>query len=151
MDWNKYIKWGTFTSTNGVVLKYKWEFDRLNNNFFDRNIILSSILSLAYPYDIVGIHTVNPLILKKVCKAIYYPNTNISEGIVDNKYVLYDDVVTTGTSMLKAIEKYNKKPEKCICIVDRRDDVKHAECKGWNLDIISIISNVLKINLSKKV
>lgn len=135
INWNKYIKYGEFISTNGIKLPFKWEFDRLRNEINDRYIILASILSLAYPYDLVAIHTVNPIDLTHHCKAIYYPKTNISDGTIDSKYVLYDDVVTTGKSMLKAIEYYGKKPEKCICIVDRRDRIE--------LDIISIIE-VLK-------
>jgi orotate phosphoribosyltransferase len=97
-------------------------------------------LSLAYPYDIVAIHTVNPKILEKRCKAIYFPNTNVSNGNISEDYVLYDDVITTGKSMLKAINYYNKKPMKCICIVDRRDEaIANISCKGWNLNVISII------------
>lgn len=143
IEWNKYIKWGDFTSTNGIKLKYKWEFDRLNNYKKDENIILTSILCLSHPYDIVGIHTINPKPLEKYCKAIYYPKNNISDGFVDDKYVLYDDVITTGKSMLKAIEKYGKIPERCICIVDRRDEgTRNVNYKGIDLDVISIIDKL---------
>lgn len=136
IKWEKYIKWGDFISTNKIPLKFKWEFDRLNDYEKDKNIILTSILCLAYPYDIVSIYTINPKILEKYCKAIYYPNTNISDGFVDDKYIIYDDVVTTEKTMIKAIEKYGKKPEKCICIVDRRDEsIQHMV---YELDVISI-------------
>lgn len=151
MDWNKYIKFGDFTSKSGIKLKWKWEFDRLDEEFIDRTIIITSILSLAYPYDVVSIHTVHPFSLRKVCKAIYYPDTDVSEGFIekDGKYVLYDDVVTTGKTMIKAIKKYKKKPERCICIVDRRPEVKSyiKQRAVQKLDIISIIGNVLRVNL----
>ena len=146
IEWEKYVKWGDFISTNGIPLKYKWEFDRLDKYKNDKNIILASILCLAHPYNIVGIHTINPTDLKQRCKAIYYPDTNTSDGIVDYKYVLYDDVVTTGTSMVRAIEKYGKRPEKYICIVDRRDEVtQHVECQSWRLNIISILNKLNKV------
>lgn len=154
IKWNKYIKWGDFTSTNGIELKYKWEFDRLNNYKKDENIILASILCLAHPYKIVGISTINPKSLEKHCKAIYYPKTDISDGFVDYKYVLYDDVITTGKNMITATKKYGKIPEKYICIVDRRDEgkkdvnYKNIDYKGINLDVISII-NKLKINMKQ--
>ena len=149
IEWEKCIKWGDFMSTSGIPLKFKWEFDRLNRSnkeMVDRNIILTSILSLAHPYDIVAIHTVNPRKLKQRCKAIYYPIDNISNGIVDDKYVLYDDVVTTGKSMIKAIEKYAKIPEKCICIVDRRNESKkNIYYKGIELEIISIMDKLQEV------
>ena len=146
IEWEKYIKWGTFKSTSGIMLKYKWEFDRLNKELFDKYLIIASIISLSHPYNIVDIHTVNPVDLKSKCKAIYYPNTNISEGFVDYKYVLYDDVVTTGKSMLKAIQKYGKKPEKCICIVDRRDEGKRNEnYEGMSLNVISVMNKLMDV------
>ncbi len=142
IEWNKYIKWGKFISTSGIELDYKWEFDGLNDNIHDNNLILTSILSLSYPFDIVAIHTINPASLEHYCTAKYYPNTNVSDGSILNDYVLFDDVVTTGKSMLKAIDKYKKPPKRCICIVDRRKEILDVDFN--NLDIISIERDILK-------
>lgn len=146
INWNKYIKYGEFVSTNGIKLEFKWEFDRLSGEKRDAELILSAILGLAYPYKIVTIHSVNPKELSSYCDAIYYPKTNLSDGRLNGKYILYDDVVTTGKSLLKAIKyyekRYNKKPEKCVCIIDRRKkSITDKEC--FELDVISIQKDVL--------
>jgi orotate phosphoribosyltransferase len=35
------------------------------------------------------------------------------------KYVIYDDVVTTGGSILQCIQRIGRNPEFCICIANR--------------------------------
>ena len=152
IEWNKYIKWGKFTSTHGIELPFKWEFDRLEKNERDRELIYISVISSTIPYDLVVIHTVHPRELENYAKAIYYPTTGVfnkrkvfSENRDLGKYVLFDDVVTTGKSMLECIEKIGRKPERCICIVDRRKEaLKSPEDKGWFLDLVSIEQDIIK-------
>jgi len=141
IEWNKYIRWGKFISTSGLTLPFKWEFDRLNEpeNIIESNLILTSILSLAYPYKIVGIHSINPITLEKYCSSIFYPITNCGDGRLDkyDEYVIYDDVITTGKTIQRAIDHYykftNLEPRKCICIMDRREEFQSSD-----MEIISI-------------
>lgn len=144
--WNIYIKYGHFRSTHGIALPFKWEFDRLEREEGDRIIILTSVLSACLLNDLVVIHTVHPKELEKHAKAIYYPQTSLmkKQGGALGKYIVYDDVITTGKSMLKCIEKIGYAPEFCLCIIDRRYEL-HKEILNLsqNLKVISIKRDLL--------
>lgn len=153
IEWNKYIEWGKFISTHGIELPYKWEFDRLENEERDKEIIISSILGFSYPYTLVGIHTIHPNELeKKYCSSIYYPKTNILElryghNIIKDYegYIIYDDVITTGRTILKCIDKIGRTPRKIICIIDRRQEViNKLSFEEKTLKITSIERDILK-------
>jgi len=126
IEWNKYIKYGWFTSTHSIELPYKFEFDKLNDNKRDKEIILAGIICLKHLYDLVAIHTIHPIEVKNFCNTIYYPTTHVFDGSGKRKtrsqlgeYVIYDDVITTGKTIEKCIELIGKKPEYCICIINR--------------------------------
>lgn len=124
IKWNKYIEYKEFISTHGLKLPYKFEFDRLKYNKRDREIILSVIVSLRYLYDLVAIYTIHPVEVTYFCDMIYYPQTHTFNGIKKTryqlgKYVIYDDVITTGKTIKKCIKLIDKKPEYCICIINR--------------------------------
>ena len=126
IDWKKYIKQGAFKSTHGIELPFKWEFDKLETEEMDKEIIISSVLLACIINDLVVIHTVHPKELEKYAKAIYYSQTNYivkKNGGLGN-YFIYDDVITTGKSMLKCIEKIGYAPEFCLCIIDRRKELQ---------------------------
>lgn len=143
IDWNKYIKEGAFKSTHGIELPFKWEFDRLEKEERDKAIIFTSVISACILNDLVVIHTVHPKILRNYAKAIYYPQTNIMKKQTHGDlgaYILYDDVITTGKSMLKCIRKIGYPPKFCLCIIDRRKDITHFSLK---LKVISIKTYIL--------
>lgn len=149
INWSKYIKWGKFTSTHGIELPYKWEFDKLEKEKHDEEIILSCILGLIYPSKLIGIDTIHPKSLEKYCSAIYYPKTNVFENIenpIDKNedYVIFDDVITTGITIKKCIEKLDIRPVKIICIIDRRKEILDLSKKEPNLNVISIERDILK-------
>lgn len=144
--WNIYIKYGHFKSTHGIELPYKWEFDRLEREEGDKVIILTSVLSAYLLNDLVVIHTVHPKDLEKYAKAIYYPQTNLIKKQSGDlgKYVIYDDVITTGKSVLKCIEKIGYAPEFCLCIIDRRYEFqKEILNLSQKLKVISIKRDLL--------
>ena len=146
INWNKYLKWGDFKSTHGIELPFKWEFDRLDTEKRDKEIILTSVLSACLLNDLVVIHTVHPKELEKYAKAIYYPQTNklISIDYNSGKYILYDDVITTGKSMIKGIKKMGYPPEFCLCIIDRRYELqKEILNLSQDLRVISIKRDLL--------
>ncbi len=64
------------------------------------------------------------------------------EGNIQKNWnvAIVDDVVTTGSSLLKsieAVESYGAKIKKVICIVDRKEGASQAiEKKGYKLDAI---------------
>ena len=64
------------------------------------------------------------------------------EGNIQKNWnvAIVDDVVTTGSSLLKsieAVENYGAKIKKVICIVDRKEGASQAiEKKGYKLDAI---------------
>lgn len=144
--WNIYLKYGNFKSTHGIELPFKWEFDRLETEEGDKVIILTSVLSACLLNDLVVIHTVHPKELEKYAKAIYYPQTNLIEKQSGDlgKYIIYDDVITTGKSILKCIEKIGYAPEFCLCIIDRRFETqKEILNLSQNLKVISIKRDLL--------
>ena len=144
--WNKYIKYGSFKSTHGIELPFKWEFDRLETEEGDKVTILTSVLSACLLNDLVVIHTVHPKELEKYAKAIYYPQTNLIKKQSGDlgKYIIYDDVVTTGKFMLKCIEKIGYSPEFCLCIIDRRYELqKEILNLSQDLRVISIKRDLL--------
>lgn len=146
IEWNKYIKWGNFKSTHGIELPFKWAFDRLEKGKRDKEIILTSVLSACLLNDLVVIHTIHPKALEKYAKAIYYPQTNLMKKQNGDlgKYIIYDDVITTGKSMLKCIEKIGYAPEFCLCIIDRRFETqKEILNLSQNLKVISIKRDLL--------
>ena len=144
--WNKYIKWGNFKSTHGIELPFKWEFDRLETEEGDKLIILTSVLSACLLNGLVVIRNVHPKELEKYAKAIYYPQTNLmkKQSGALGKYIIYDDVITTGKTMLKCIEKIGYAPEFCLCIIDRRYEL-HKEILNLSQDlkVISIKRDLL--------
>ncbi len=135
IEWNIYIKWGRFKSTNGVDLKFKWEFDRLELpfNVFDAQIITTAVRCLAYPNELVLIDTVNPKKLKEYTEIDYFPKSKRIHNPPLGNYVIYDDVITTGKTVKNCITVIGREPEAVICIVNRE--------KQWlpHLNIISII------------
>lgn len=144
--WNIYLKYGNFKSTHGIELPFKWEFDRLETEEGDKVIILTSVLSACLLNDLVVIHTVHPKELEKYAKAIYYPQTNLIEKQRGDlgKYIIYDDVITTGKSILKCIEKIGYAPEFCLCIIDRRFEFQKEIVKlSQDLRVISIKRDLL--------
>ena len=146
INWNKYLKWGDFKSTHGIELPFKWEFDKLDTEKRDKEIILTSVLSACLLNDLVVIHTVHPKELEKYAKAIYYPQTNTMKkqrGDLEN-CIIYDDVITTGKSMLKCIKKIGYAPEFCLCIIDRRYELqKEILNLSQGLRVISIKRDLL--------
>jgi len=144
IEWNKYIKWGKFISTHGVELPFKWEFNRLEMEERDKNIIIAAILAASFRHDLVIISTYHPKELRNFADIVYYPKTNSFARIKKvrkqlNRYVIYDDVVTTGKSMINCIQQIGFCPEYCLCLMDRRmEALKSISDKGWDLDIISI-------------
>jgi orotate phosphoribosyltransferase len=146
IDWRKYIKQGNFKSTHGIELSFKWEFDRLETEVIDKEIIISSVLLAGVINNLVVIHTVHPKELEKYAKAIYYPQTNLikKESGDLGKYIIYDDVITTGKSILKCIEKIGYAPEFCLCIIDRRYEFqKEILDLSQDLKVISIKRDLL--------
>ncbi len=124
IDWNKYIKLGKFISTNGIYLPFKWEFNKLEQEKQDSYLIISKILQISSKYQMVAIHSVHPKQLEKCFNWIFYPKKNIllqKEKYKLQKYIIYDDVVTTGKSIQKCINYIRIKPEFCICLVDRTE------------------------------
>ena len=146
IDWRKYIKQGNFKSTHGIELSFKWEFDRLETEVIDKEIIISSVLLAGVINNLVVIHTVHPNELEKFAKIIYYPQTNLIKKQRGDlgKYIIYDDVITTGKSMLKCIEKIGYTPEFCLCIIDRRYECqKEILYLYHDLRVISIKRDIL--------
>jgi orotate phosphoribosyltransferase len=146
IDWNKYLKWGNFKSTHGIELPFKWEFNRLEKEKRDKEIILASVLSACLLNDLVVIHTVHPKELEKYAKEIFFPQTNklVNLDYVSGKYIVYDDVITTGKSMLKCVEKIGYAPEYCLCIIDRRFEFKKEILNlSQKLKVISIKRDLL--------
>jgi len=147
IDWNKYIKRGNFKSTHGIELPFKWEFDSLETEEKDKIIIFTSVLSACLLNELVVIHTVHPHVLRNYAKAIYYPRTNIFKeqrrGDL-GKYIIYDDVITTGKSILKCIEEIGYAPEFCLCIIDRRKELqKDIANFSPELKVFSIKTHIL--------
>ena len=144
--WNIYIKYGNFKSTHGIECQFKWEFDRLETEEGDKVIILTSVLSACLLNNLVVIHTVHPKELEKYAKAIYYPQTKLLKKQSGDlgKYIIYDDVITTGKSMLKCIEKIGYAPEFCLCIIDRRYEFQKENLNlSQDLRVISIKRDLL--------
>lgn len=144
INWNKYIERGDFKSTHGIKLPFKWEFNKLETEERDKEIIITSVLSACLLNDLVVIHTVHPKDLEKYAKVIYYPKIDFmkKQGIL-GKYVVYDDVVTTGISMLKCTEKIGHPPEFYLCIIDRRNELIKEIANNF-FSIISIERDLLK-------
>jgi len=160
IEWNKYIDFRSFISTHGIKLPYKWEFDRLELNEEDKKLILASIISMCYPTPLVIIYSVHPKSLEQFADFMYYPSSNVLEDLVYKRtrrsaiqkiedYIIYDDVITTGKTVINCIEKIGQFPSKIICLIDRREEaLKSIDDNGWSLDVISLqkVLNILKIN-----
>lgn len=148
IEWNKYIKWGKFTSTSGLELNFKWEFDRIEKDPYDRLTVMCQVFALAFGRDLIGIHTVHPKDVEKSCEGIYFP----SGGCLDLRkfgksrqhlkdYVIYDDVITTGKTIKKCIDYIGNPPSLIVCIIDRRKETKTDYLRDYKVYSIEDILN----------
>jgi orotate phosphoribosyltransferase len=104
----------------------------LTDDFYLRHILNKIPRSEHY----IGVATGGSLIA--LVSHVKYPESKFSM-IKDGKllgekpaeeYILIDDVVTTGNSLLEAISILRSMPEKIIAAVDRRPENKNPEVKA---------------------
>jgi len=97
---------------------------------------------------VVGIYRIGGVIARfyfpdgddKFC--VYNPHTDIFlinpkfKSIIknfDNNYILIDDVITTGNTILKAMKNINKKPLEILCLKNRSELSKIKEVNIYQL------------------
>lgn len=146
INWNKYIEYGWFTSTNDVELPFKFEFDKLEEEQRDKEIITGILYGISLIYDIVGIHTIHPKEVESLCSFKYHPEMRNCEYVPFKSirgFIIYDDVITTGKTISECIRVLGAKPEFCICLIDRRREVseEYTEYKPEVDSLYSLLNN----------
>jgi len=134
----KYIHKGNFVFNSGQTSTFKYEVEEMLTDPFYLEYLLKNIhLSNHY----IGIASGGALMA--IVVHVRNPSSKLSiikkqEGLFgekpSGKWVLIDDVVTTGGSLRRAIELIGSVPEKIIVAVDRRE-VKE---KIFELEVISL-------------
>ncbi|MFN4227392.1 MAG: orotate phosphoribosyltransferase [Candidatus Ratteibacteria bacterium] len=151
---NFYIDCRVITlSPEGLYLVSKIIFEMIKNENIDAiggltlgaDPIVSGVCLISY----IEKKPINGFIVRNVKKE--HGMEKIIEGNLkeNSNVVIVDDVATTGSSILKAIEvveSYNCKIKKVICIVDREEGAKQEiEKKGYKLESIFKKSDLISL------
>jgi len=121
IDFSKYFVAGEFTSTHGVKLNGKYEFDLLDKpENKDARIITNKILELRNGLKLFAIQSIHPITLTDCIDGYYSPKDDTwNFDLRGCDYIIYDDVITTGKSVEDCIKRVGKQPKFVICLVDR--------------------------------
>ncbi|MCM8786274.1 MAG: orotate phosphoribosyltransferase [Candidatus Omnitrophica bacterium] len=140
-------------SPEGLYLVSKIIFEMIKNENIDAiggltlgaDPIVSGVCLISY----IEKNPINGFIVRNVKKE--HGLEKIIEGNLKENWnvVIVDDVATTGSSILKAIEvveNYKCKVKKVICIVDREEGAKEEiEKKGYKLETIFKKSDLISL------
>jgi len=136
----KFLKFGDFTSSSGLKIWYYYNFRTFTvqvKEWKELIIKMSNFineLKSINPVRIVGIGSFGYNLtyavsarLKDLSRfSLYNPHLNrITAGLPKDEiniykdYIIIDDVITTGSTIINAIEYYETKPLHILCLVNR--------------------------------
>lgn len=118
IDWDKYLIHGSFILHSGLKSDHKWEFDFLRDNPEDMKLIQLAIKCLLYPdLHVIGIRTMGWEVVETLPNSHEYPLIESFDRPL--YYCIFDDVITTGSSIMEVMNEMIHSPVKIICIVNR--------------------------------
>lgn len=131
---------GNFTSHSGLVLPWKFEIEKANN---DDCTMFTTALDLP-SMRTTGIDTGGTYLLRQSDRIHHFYTTEcLYTPYMDYDTILVDDVTTTGASFIEArnaLEKFGYRVTEMVCIIDRRNEVLPPGHSGHDLDIRSLVS-----------
>ena len=125
----KYIKHGDFVLHSGQHSNVFYDVNALlTNDFYTRHILNKIPESGHY----VGIATGGAIIARiasfeRMARFSMVKDGELKGETPNGSWVLIDDVVTTGSSLLEAISIVGSNPREIIAVVDRRPENKNPE------------------------
>ena len=127
MDFSKFWVYGDFTLHSGAKSDRLWDAKLLlkEENKEDLKEIVKTLRELIPSKSyVIGIKTMGAVLGKSLEKHIIFdPKTKTLEGELprDALYVILDDVLTTGNSVLEVIDYIGRLPESIYVLVVRED------------------------------
>ena len=120
----KYIKRETMELHSGGTTDIFYEVNALITDDYYRDFILKNLPRAAH---YVGIATGGAVIAAIACERYRVGFSMVKDREIKGKmplgdWVLIDDVVTTGNSLLEALKLFNTKPKEIFAVVDRRKE-----------------------------
>ncbi len=126
---NKYVKKGKFKLHSG----------KISNIFYDVNAMLTDdycvqqiLEKIPFSKHYVGIATGGAIIARLISRERKDSKFSMIKdkelkGDYPDRYILIDDVVTTGNSLEEAVKIIKKIPDKIFVVLDRRSKNKNPE------------------------
>jgi len=165
------IKYGDFTLKSGVksniyvdfrsVISYPEIFTELSyhlSKLIDNtknDVTIAGVPMGAIPISVKVADILNTPLIMLRNEQKEHGTKNMIEGNDFNKdIILIEDVVTSGSSVLKAIkllESQNKKIRKIVVILDREDNIKKFKDLGYDMVALFTLNDLVNIKNTEKV
>jgi len=124
---DKYIKKGKFKLHSGQISNIFYD---VNAMLTDDDYIQQILEKISFSEHYIGIATGGAIIARVISREregskFSMIKDNELKGDLPDKYILIDDVVTTGNSLEKAVKIIGKIPDKIFVVLDRRSENKN--------------------------